>query len=36
MQFNTDELNPLGKQIIEMFYNGATVEDYMNVIPMRY
>ena len=35
-QFNTEELNPLGRQIIEMFYNGATVEDYMNVIPMRY
>lgn len=35
-QYNTDELNPLGRQIIDMFYKGATVEEYMSVIPMRY
>ena len=36
VKFNTDELHPLGKQIIEMFFNGASVEDYINLIPMRY
>lgn len=35
-KFNTDELNPLGRQIIEMFLNGASVQDYINLIPMRY
>ncbi|WP_143318759.1 DUF4914 family protein [Clostridium sp. HBUAS56010] len=35
-QYNTEDLNPLGRQIIEMFNQGATVEDYMSVIPMRY
>ncbi len=35
-QYNTDELNPLGRQIIDMFYKGATVEEYMSIIPMRY
>lgn len=35
-QFNTDELDPLGRQIIEMFQNGASVEDYIKLIPMRY
>ena len=35
-KFNTDELNPLGRQIINMFLNGASVQDYINLIPMRY
>ena len=35
-KFNTDDLDPLGKQIIEMFMNGASVQDYINLIPMRY
>ena len=35
-KFNTQELNPLGRQIIDMFLNGATVQDYIKLIPMRY
>ncbi len=35
-KFNTDELNPLGRQIIDMFLNGHSVYDYINLIPMRY
>ena len=35
-KFNTDELDPLGRQIIEMFLNGASVRDYITLIPMRY
>ncbi|MBE6023299.1 MAG: DUF4914 family protein [Cellulosilyticum sp.] len=35
-KYDTDSLNPLGRQIIEMFFKGATVEDYMDLIPMRY
>lgn len=35
-QYNTEELHPLGKQIIEVFLAGGSVEDYMNLIPMRY
>ena len=35
-KYNTDDLNPLGKQIIEMFFKGATVQDYLEIIPMRY
>jgi hypothetical protein len=36
MQFNTEDLHPLGKQIIECFMANGNVEDYMNLIPMRY
>jgi hypothetical protein len=36
VKYNTDDLNPLGKQIIQMFLNGASVQDYMDIIPMRY
>ncbi len=36
VKFNTDELNPLGRQIIELFFSGASVYDYMDLIPMRY
>lgn len=36
VKYNTDELNPLGKQIIEMFMKGATVQDYLEIMPMRY
>jgi len=35
-KFNTDELDPLGRQIIEMFLKGASVRDYITLIPMRY
>ena len=32
-QFNTDSLDPLGKQIIEACMSDASVEDYYNFIP---
>ncbi|NLZ80576.1 MAG: DUF4914 family protein [Clostridiales bacterium] len=35
-QYNTEDLNPIGRQIINAFMNGATVDDYMDIIPMRY
>lgn len=35
-KYNTDKLDPLGRQIIELFYNDATMEEYMNLMPMRY
>ena len=35
-QFLTDDLNPLGKQIIEAFLNDAPLEDYLDLIPMRF
>lgn len=35
-KFNTDELDPLGKKIIELFLNNASVEEYAEIIPMRY
>ena len=35
-QFNTPELNPLGKQIIECCLRGASLEEYIDLIPMRY
>lgn len=35
-KYNTEDLSPLGRQIIKMFFDGATVKDYMDIIPMRY
>lgn len=35
-KYNTDELNPLGRQIIELFMKDASVQDYIDLIPMRY
>lgn len=35
-KFDTDELHPVGKQIIECFRNGGTVEDYCKIIPMYF
>ena len=35
-QYNTEDLNPIGRQIINAFMNGASVDDYMDIIPMRY
>jgi hypothetical protein len=35
-KYDTDELNPMGKQIIKMFMEGASVQDYLDIIPMRY
>lgn len=36
VKYHTEELNPLGRQIIDMFFEGASVDDYMDLIPMRY
>jgi hypothetical protein len=35
-KFNTPELDPLGKQIIECFFNDAPLEEYLKLMPMRY
>ncbi len=35
-KYNTEQLNPLGRQIIDLFYNHATIEQYLELIPMRY
>ncbi|SFR69602.1 DUF4914 family protein [Anaeromicropila populeti] len=35
-KYNTDELSPLGRQIINLFLEGASVKDYMDMIPMKY
>lgn len=35
-KYNTEQLNPLGRKIIDLFYNNATVEQYMELMPMRY
>lgn len=34
-KFNTDELHPLGKQIIECLLRDAPLQDYIDLIPMR-
>lgn len=34
-QFLVEDLNPLGKQIIECCLNDGTVEDYLKLIPMK-
>ena len=36
VKFNTDELDPLGKQIIDIFLKGGSLEEYIKLIPMRY
>ncbi len=35
-KFNTPDLNPLGKQIIECLLRDAPLQDYIDLIPMRY
>ncbi len=35
-KFNTEELNPLGKQIIECLLKDAPLQDYIDLIPMRF
>ena len=35
-KYNTEQLNPLGRKIIDLFNNNAIVEQYMELIPMRY
>jgi hypothetical protein len=34
-KFNTEELNPLGRQIIECLLRDAPLQDYIDLIPMR-
>jgi len=34
-KFNTPELNPLGKKIIECFLRNGTLEEYISLVPMR-
>lgn len=35
-KFNTPDLNPLGKRIIECCLNDAPLKDYIDLIPMKY
>ena len=35
-QYLTDELHPVGRKIIECFMNDGTLEDYLDIIPMRF
>jgi hypothetical protein len=35
-KYEISELSPLGKRIIESFLNNATLDDYIDIIPMRY
>jgi len=35
-KFNTPEMHPIGKRIIECCLNDATLEEYLDIIPMRY
>lgn len=35
-QFNTPELDPLGRKIIECLLRDAPLSDYLDLIPMRY
>ncbi|MCL2055433.1 MAG: DUF4914 family protein [Oscillospiraceae bacterium] len=35
-KFNVPELNPIGKQIIELCLNDAPLEEYLKVIPIKY
>lgn len=35
-KFDTEELNPLGREIIALFKRNASVEEYIALIPMRY
>ena len=34
VKFNTPELDPLGKKIIECCLNDGTLEDYLELMPM--
>jgi len=35
-KFETPELHPLGKKIIDTFHNNGTLQDYMDLIPMKF
>ncbi|PKM95888.1 MAG: DUF4914 domain-containing protein [Firmicutes bacterium HGW-Firmicutes-1] len=36
MKFNTPELHPVGRQIIECFLRDAPLSEYIDLMPMRY
>lgn len=36
VKFNTPELNPIGRKIIEACMNNASLTEYTDIIPMRY
>ena len=36
IKFDVPELGPLGKKILDLFMNDAKLDDYIEVIPMRY
>ncbi len=36
VQYNTEELDPLGRQIIECFIRDGSLEEYCDIIPMRF
>ena len=36
VKYDTDELHPIGKEIIKLLMNGASIHDYMELMPMRY
>jgi hypothetical protein len=35
-KFNTPDISPLGKKIIDLCLNDGTLEDYLSLIPMRW
>jgi len=34
--YNVPEINPVGREIIECCLNGATLDEYLGIIPIRY
>jgi hypothetical protein len=36
IKFNTDELDPVGKKIIECFLRDGSLDEYNDILPMRY
>jgi hypothetical protein len=36
MKFNSPDLDPLGKAIIDCCLNDGSIEDYLKLIPIRY
>lgn len=35
-KYDTEELHPLGREIIQLVFEDATIEKYIDLIPMRY
>ena len=35
-KFDVDELNPIGRKIIDCCLNDASLDDYLEIVPMRY